>query len=205
MHALTRGRVLPSPLGDVVVQQDAENLRESLKLIYKSAQPIGQTLPPFAEAVRAHNKVRGSTERAPWVGCALTFAWRGVRAYVCRRILQTVQAFVDNLEQGQPTDSLRSAMANTVRLQECLVGGMEDMIKALDTLVIQPQQNFVKKDVRDARYFSHEFLKVRARPHAHARQSTAHAHAGPGRFHGRLGGGGCAHRPRSTMRLPSRA
>ena len=67
------------------------------------------------------------------------------------------------MEPGQATDSLRAAMSNTVRLQEALIAGLEEMTKGLDSLVIQPQQTFVKKDVRDARYLSHEVLKVCAR------------------------------------------
>jgi hypothetical protein len=108
--------------------KDAEDLRESLKGIYKSALPIGQTLTPFADSVRAHNK--------------------------------TVQAFADHLEPGNSTDALRQAMSHTVRLQECLLAGLEEMTKGLDALVVQPQQAFVKKDIRDARYFAHEFLKA---------------------------------------------
>jgi hypothetical protein len=75
---------------------------------------------------------------------------------------QTVQAFADHLEPGNSTDALRQAMSHTVRLQECLLAGLEEMTKGLDALVVQPQQAFVKKDIRDARYFAHEFLKARA-------------------------------------------
>lgn len=115
--------------------QDAEDLRESLKAIYKSAQPIGQLLVPWTDAMRAHTK--------------------------------TIQAFVDHLEPGGATDGLRTVMVDTVRLHETLVSGLDDLTKALEVHVVQPQQAFIKRDIRDARYFSHEFLKVRrglARP-----------------------------------------
>jgi len=145
--------------------QDAEDLRESLKGIYKSALPIAPTLAPFAESIRGHNKVRphpagvGDARAVPWQPLMRARPSIVVRERVGRA--QAVQGFVDQLEPGQPTDSLRSAMSNTVRLQEHLLTGLDEMAKGLDTLVIQPQQAFVKKDIRDARYFSHEFLKVR--------------------------------------------
>jgi len=74
---------------------------------------------------------------------------------------KTIQAFVDHLEPGGATDGLRTVMVDTVRLHETLVTGLDDLTKALEAHVVQPQQAFIKRDIRDARYFSHEFLKVR--------------------------------------------
>lgn len=70
--------------------------------------------------------------------------------------------FHDDLETGNDTDLLKASLALLVKTTEATNGALLNLGEITDHHVVQPILNFVKKDVRDARYFTHEVLKVPA-------------------------------------------
>lgn len=74
---------------------------------------------------------------------------------------KSLQDFHDVLEDGRDTDLLKASLSTLIQTTEATATSLQHLSDAEDRHVVQPIIGFVKKDVRDARYFTHEVLKVR--------------------------------------------
>ena len=90
---------------------------------------------------------------------ASTVALTAYRTTITANV-KVLQDLLSDLESGPDTDMLRASLFELIGMNQKHEENLGLFSEMQENVLVAPLQKFVKRDVRDARYYSHEVLKA---------------------------------------------